>query len=47
MELIQEDGENMKYKIAICDDSVWNGVRQIIIYRGLLEKFCRSESICK
>lgn len=27
------------------DDAVWNGVRQIIVYKGLLEKFRQNEEL--
>ncbi|MGN0603092.1 MAG: NADAR family protein [Oscillospiraceae bacterium] len=29
------------------NDSVWNGMRQIIIYKGLLEKFRQNEALLK
>lgn len=29
------------------DDTYWNGVRQIIIYKGLLEKFSQNEDLKK
>ena len=29
------------------DDTVWNGMRQIIIYKGLLEKFRQNEKLKK
>ena len=32
-------------KVSNYDDTVWNGVRQIIIYRGLLEKFCQNKKL--
>ncbi|MGN0586117.1 MAG: NADAR family protein [Oscillospiraceae bacterium] len=31
--------------ISNYDDTVWNGVRQIIIYRGLLEKFRQNDKL--
>jgi len=27
------------------NDTVWNGLRQIVVYEGLLEKFCQSEEL--
>lgn len=32
-------------KVSNYDDTVWNGVRQIIIYRGLLEKFLQNKEL--
>ena len=32
-------------KVSNYDDIVWNGVRQIIVYRGLLEKFCQNKEL--
>lgn len=32
-------------KVSNYDDTVWNGVRQIIIYRGLLEKFRQNKEL--
>ena len=29
------------------DDTVWNGVRQIIVYRGLLEKFRQNKELAE
>ena len=29
------------------DDTVWNGIRQIIVYNGLLEKFSQNEELGK
>lgn len=29
------------------DDSIWNGMRQIIVYRGLLEKFSQNHNLKK
>lgn len=34
-------------QISNYDDVVWNGMRQIIIYRGLLEKFRQNEDLKK
>ena len=34
-------------KVSNYDDTYWNGVRQIIIYKGLLEKFSRNEDLKK
>lgn len=34
-------------KVANYDDTVWNGVRQIIIYRGLLEKFRQNKELAE
>ena len=27
------------------DDNVWNGIRQIVVYQGLLEKFAQNEDL--
>lgn len=32
-------------KVAGYNDSVWNGMRQIIVYKGLLEKFRQNEDL--
>lgn len=32
-------------KVSNYDDTVWNGIRQIIIYRGLLEKFRQNKEL--
>lgn len=32
-------------KVSNYDDTYWNGVRQIIIYKGLLEKFSQNEDL--
>lgn len=34
-------------KVSNYDDTVWNGARQIIIYRGLLEKFCQNTELAE
>ena len=34
-------------KVSGYNDSVWNGMRQIIIYKGLLEKFRQNEKLKK
>lgn len=34
-------------KVLNYDDTVWNGVRQIIIYRGLLEKFRQNKELAQ
>lgn len=34
-------------KVSNYDDTYWNGVRQIIIYKGLLEKFSQNEDLKK
>ena len=34
-------------KVSNYDDHMWNGVRQIIIYDGLLEKFLQNEELKK
>lgn len=34
-------------KVSNYDDHMWNGVRQIIIYEGLLEKFLQNEELKK
>ena len=32
-------------KVSNYNDSVWNGMRQVIIYKGLLEKFRQNEDL--
>ena len=32
-------------KVAGYNDSVWNGMRQVIIYKGLIEKFRQNEEL--
>ena len=32
-------------KVAGYNDSVWNGIRQVIIYKGLIEKFRQNEEL--
>lgn len=39
--LIKELGR----KVAGYNDSVWNGMRQVIIYKGLIEKFRQNEEL--
>lgn len=34
-------------KVSNYDDHMWNGVRQIIIYEGLIEKFLQNEELKK
>lgn len=34
-------------KVSGYNDSVWNGMRQVIIYKGLLEKFKQNDSLKK
>lgn len=34
-------------KVSGYNDSVWNGMRQVIIYKGLLEKFRQNEDLQK
>lgn len=34
-------------KVSDYNDSVWNGMRQVIIYKGLLEKFKQNDSLKK
>ena len=34
-------------KVSNYDDTYWNGVRQIIIYKGLLEKFSQNKDLKK
>lgn len=34
-------------KVSNYDDAVWNGVRQIIVYRGLLEKFRQNKELAE
>lgn len=34
-------------QVSNYDDTVWNGVRQIVIYKGLLEKFRQNEKLKK
>ena len=34
-------------QVSNYNDTYWNGVRQIIIYKGLLEKFSRNEDLKK
>lgn len=34
-------------RVSNYDDTVWNGVRQIIVYRGLLEKFRQNEKLAE
>ena len=41
--LIKEFGR----KVSNYNDSVWNGIRQIIIYKGLLEKFRQNDDLRK
>lgn len=41
--LIKELGR----KVSCYNDSVWNGMRQIIIYKGLIEKFRQNEDLGK
>ena len=31
--------------VAGYDDNVWNGIRQIVVYQGLLEKFAQNEDL--
>lgn len=40
---IKEHGRRVKNY----DDTVWNGIRQIIVYNGLLEKFSQNEELGK
>lgn len=40
---IKEFGRN----VSGYNDSVWNGMRQVIIYKGLLEKFRQNEDLLK
>ena len=39
--LIKEFGR----KVSNYNDSVWNGMRQVVIYKGLLEKFRQNEDL--
>lgn len=41
--LIKEFGR----KVSNYNDTVWNGMRQVIIYKGLLEKFRQNEDLRK
>lgn len=41
--LIKEFGR----KVSNYNDSVWNGMRQVIIYKGLIEKFMQNEDLRK
>lgn len=41
--LIKEFGR----KVANYQDSVWNGMRQVIIYKGVLEKFRQNDDLGK
>ena len=44
------DGSKIKAlgrQVSNYNDTYWNGVRQIIIYKGLLEKFSRNEDLKK
>lgn len=34
-------------KVSGYDESVWNGVRQIVVYEGLLEKFSQNEPLAR
>ena len=43
VERIKEYGR----QVSNYDDTVWNGVRQIVIYKGLLEKFKQNEKLKK
>ena len=43
VERIKEYGR----QVSNYDDTVWNGMRQIIIYKGLLEKFRQNEKLKK
>ena len=41
--LIKEFGR----KVSNYNDSVWNGMRQVIIYKGLIEKFMQNDDLRK
>lgn len=41
--LIKEFGR----KVSNYNDTVWNGMRQVIIYKGLIEKFMQNEDLRK
>ncbi len=41
--LIKEFGR----KVSNYNDSVWNGMRQVIIYKGLVEKFMQNDDLRK
>ena len=43
VERIKEYGR----QVSNYDDTIWNGMRQIIIYKGLLEKFRQNEKLKK
>ena len=32
-------------KIAGYDDNIWNGIRQIVVYQGLIEKFTQNDEL--
>lgn len=43
VDIIKEFGR----KVSNYNDTVWNGMRQVIIYKGLLEKFRQNEDLRK
>ena len=46
--LTEEDVSKVKQygrQVANYDDVVWNGIRQIIVYRGLLAKFLQNQEL--
>lgn len=48
--LIEKDVSKVKQygrQVANYDDVVWNGIRQIIVYRGLLAKFLQNQELGK
>ena len=34
-------------QVADYNDIIWNGIRQIVVYRGLLAKFSQNEELCE
>lgn len=48
--LTEEDVSKIKQygrQVANYDDVVWNGIRQIIVYRGLLAKFLQNQELSR
>lgn len=34
-------------QVADYNDIIWNGIRQIVVYKGLLAKFSQNETLCE
>lgn len=34
-------------QVANYNDVIWNGIRQIVVYKGLLAKFSQNETLCE